>query len=326
MRQRKKAQKMLWYLILPFAACALSAAVLPEEFSGYKRAAVAIAPVEDPQIWREYGLEESEIGEYATGTRKVTVAAYRMHDPTGAYAAFQWQRPHDAVSGDSSATLTDGKLAIFANYLVRFSGSVHPAEQDALFRKLPKVVQSAPPPLIAYLPAKGRIPNSERYVLGSASLSHFEPRISSALAAFERGAEAQLARYRANRKEVQLAIFAYPTPQMAMERYREFQKVPDSAVRRAGPIIAVGFPKVPETETLLEKVTYSPSLNWTEHVPKHTVQDAANMILAILGLAGILIVASVFFGMVFGGVRIARGRFGLQTADRSLTTLHLDDK
>jgi hypothetical protein len=327
MRQRKETQEMLRFLIfLTLGACTLSAAVLPEEFTGYRRVNNAAVSVEDRAIWSEYGLEEAERGDYTAGSRKLTVTAYRMKDPTGAHAAFQWQRSPNAASAGSSANVAGGKLAIFANYLVNFTGSIQSAEQDALFSKLPRIVRSSPPPLTAYLPLRGRVSNSERYVLGAASLSRFEPRISSALAAFERGAEAQLGRYRAGSKEIQVAIFSYPTPQMAIERYREFQKLPDSAVRRSGPILAVGFPAGKDTEAVLERVTYSPKLSWTEHVPKDTVQDAAQMLLAICTLAGILILASVAFGMVFGGVRIARGKFGLQTADHLLTTLHLDDK
>jgi hypothetical protein len=232
----------------------------------------------------------------------------------------------NATSGDSSANVPGGKLIIHANYLLNVTGNIHPTEQTALYTKLPRIVRSSLPPLPAYLPVKGRIANSERYVLGGVSLARFEPRIGESLAAFERGAEAQFGRYRAGGKEIQLGVFAYPTPQMAMERLREFEKLPNAVTRRSGPMVAVAFPKIPEAETLVSSVSYKPSLNWHEQVTKDTPQDAARMILAILVLAAVLIAASVLLGMVFSGFRIGLRRFGIETANYSLTTLDIDKK
>jgi hypothetical protein len=317
---------MLRCLTLALCLATLSAAVLPEEFSGFQRGAVAPATISDEAVWQEYGLETAERAEYTASGRKLTVTAYRLKDPTGALAAFQWQRPADAASAYSSATTRDGRIVSFANYVLNLSGSLHPAEQQTLLGKLPDLVRSSPPPLPAYLPVAGRVSNSERYLLGAASLARFEPRISGSVAAFERGAEGQLARYRAGGVDIQLAMFSYPTPQMARERFTEFQRLADASVGRSGPIVIVAFPNGPEAEKLVATIRYEPRLTWTEHVPKDTPQDAAKMILAIMLLAGVLILASVLLGMVFGGVRIAFGRFGIRTADHSLTTLNIDSK
>ena len=124
----------------------------------------------------------------------------------------------------TSATAPDGTLLVHANYLLRFQGSrPETAEVEALGKTLPNVVTSSLPPLYSYLPKKGRIPNSERYLLGSQSLSRFESRIGASLAALDRGAEGALAKYRFGQREMQLTIFGYPTPQMAIERFRYFR-------------------------------------------------------------------------------------------------------
>ena len=284
--------------------------------------------IADRPVWNEFGLEESEGATFIADGRKITVTAYRMKDPTGAFAAFQWQRPSNAASGVSSARFPGGLLVVHANYLIGIAGKIHPSEQEALYDRLPRRVHSSLPTLSGYLPGKGLVPNSERYVVGPASLARFEPRISSPLAAFEMGAEGQLARYRTGGGEAQLAVFSYPTPQMAGVRLREFEKLPDAVARRSGPLVAVAFPKTADSKSLLERVSYEPRVSWTEQQPaqKDTVQDAAQMILAILILAGVLIAASVLLGMIFGGFRIALGKFGIETAHNSLTTLNIDRK
>ena len=85
----------------------------------------------------------------------------------------------------------------------------------------------------------GLIPNSERYILGPVSLARFEPRIAPSLAAFHLGTEAQLGRYRTPKGDLTLAIFSYPTPNIARERQEEFPKVPGTIAKRSGPLVGV---------------------------------------------------------------------------------------
>ena len=63
--------------------------------------------------------------------------------------------------------------------------------------------------------------------LGPVSLAKFEPRVSADLAGFNKGAEAQLARYKTEAGEAKLLLLSYPTPQIAGERFREFAKRPE---------------------------------------------------------------------------------------------------
>jgi hypothetical protein len=50
------------------------------------------------------------------------------------------------------------------------------------------------------------------------------------------------------------------------------------------------------------------------------------MILAIITLAGILIVAALGFGLLFGSSRILARKFGLAGGEEEFTSLHLDKK
>jgi hypothetical protein len=321
---------MLWRLILPgLAALSLSAAILPETFAAYKRAAAAPVTPDTAALWAEYGLNEAEKASYTGPGQNFTITAYRMKDPTGAFAAFQWQRPQSAQSALTSATVAGGALIVHDNYLLRIEGEApHPSSLTDLYRQLPQVNRSSLPPLYGYLPARNRIPNSERYLLGTRALAQFAPAISPELAAFDRGAEAQVARYRGDDSYFQLVLFSYPTPQMAMERATRFGRLGGAIVRRSGPLLAVvpdGAGR-PFAEALVNQITYAPNLTWNEYVSKDTPQDAAKMILAIAALAGGLITSAILLGIVFGGSKVLAGRFGIAPADEGFTTLHLDGK
>jgi hypothetical protein len=330
MRKWKEVQKMLRLLsLLGLAALSLSAALLPESFAGYRRSSAEPLTPDSAALWAEYGLNAAEKASYAGSGQTFTVIAYRMKDPTGAFAAFQWQRPPAAQSGLISATIPGGSLVIHENYLLRFEGDVpHPSSLPELYRQLPQVNRSSLPPLYGHLPARDRIANSERYLLGDRALAQFAPSIRPELAAFDRGAEAQTARYRGAGTEWLLVLFSYPTPQMASERARQFAGLANALVRRSGPLLAVvpNGAGQPFAEQLVGQVTYNPTVTWNEEVIKDTPQDAAKMILAIATLAAGLIAAATILGLVFGGSKVLAGRFGISAAKEGFTTLHLDGK
>src|SRR6185503_11503532 len=133
-----------------------------------------------------------------------------------------------------SAKTPDGALFAYGNYVFQVSGDV-PEQKDLelLFTQLPQLDNAPLPALAGYLPQDGLIPNSERYILGPASLARYEPRIAPSLAAFHLGAEAQLARYRTPKGDLTLTIFSYPTPNMARERQAELLKVPGTIAKRS---------------------------------------------------------------------------------------------
>jgi hypothetical protein len=76
----------------------------------------------------------------------------------------------------------------------------------------------------------------------------------------------------------------------------------------------------------MEQISYTPNFTWNEHVPKDTPQDAARMILAIVVLAGCLIVSSLVLGLMFGGSKVLARRLGWAGSDEGFTSLHLEGK
>ena len=266
----------------------------------------------DKDLWTEFGYEATEQPEYAPGAK---VTAWRFHDPTGAFAARESQ-------GKAAATLVQT-----GNYLLAFENGPVPGPDtiQKISSKLPRWSNTPLPPLAGYLPAKAKVAGTDRYLLGPTALMRFEPRIPIEVASFDRGAEAAQAKYTVGGSEMLLTVFQYPTPQMAIERLRQFQKLERAAVRRSGTLIAV-VPEgkdSPHAAKLIEQVNYTPNLMWNEYVPKNTPQDAAKMILAISLLAAGLIVASVVMGLFFGGGKVLARKFGMQTAEEDFTSLHL---
>ncbi len=271
------------------------------------------APPRSPELWTEFGYQATETVTWNGPNGPVNVTAWRFADPTGAYAALQ-------AEADRKSVLLSG------NYLLSFEGTPPPVDAiGSLTAKLPNRTTSAMPPIVQYLPEKGRVAGSERYALGPAGLAQFEPRVPRELASFERGAESLTARFRHGGSELQMTVFQYPTPQIAIERFRHFEKLGGAAVKRSGTLIAV-VPEArenPAAARLLAQVEYRPNLTWNEYVPKHTTQDAAKMILAISVLAAGLIVASLVLGLFFGGGKILAKKLGFKVAEEDFTSLHI---
>jgi hypothetical protein len=298
-------------------AIALHAQLLPEQAGAYQRHGKAAAQaVDQPALWNEFGLEANERVEYrAPDVTPLTVTAFRFIDATGAFAAWQWRRQLEDRS----------KLKQFHNYLVRFHPELPSTEvQTAIAGKLQQVRRQAEPTLPGFLPEEDRIAGSEVYVLGPVALRTFEPRLNPEIAGFHLASEAQLAQYRIDGQPVTLALFNYPTPQMAVQRARAFSAQPELAVSRSGPLVAVvvGAPGGSEAARQLAS-----SVRWEHRVVQHErrpdePRDVAELLLAIGALAGGLILASLAFGFFFGGTRSVLRWFG-KTPEEEFTGLNL---
>src|SRR5262249_2653786 len=141
---------------------------------------------------------EAETGRYEGAGKPFTATAWRLKDPTGAQAAFRWLRPADAKPGHPdalqytkfAATIADGWLLTYGNYLIRFEGRAPSLEELKVFLfQLPKVDQSALPPLLEYLPKSAMAAGSDRYIVGPVTLAKFYPHVPPSVAAFHYGTE-----------------------------------------------------------------------------------------------------------------------------------------
>ena len=180
--------------LLPVLA---AGAILPDAIGAHARAAalkVANRTADQP-LWDELGLKDSDAVQYAYTPAPFTVTAYQLADSTAALAAFDWQRPAASKPSNAAplaAETLDGLILVHGNYLLHFQGyKPSKAELEALFGSLQHVDHTAFPNL--YLPEKGLVPNSERYIVGPAGLQAFLPGIPASVAGLQMGAEAQSA-------------------------------------------------------------------------------------------------------------------------------------
>jgi hypothetical protein len=304
--------KFLTALLLPLLA---SAAMLPESIGSFKRASVGQPTLEDRQIWDEFGLKTAENGNFEGENGKFSINLYRLQDPTGALGAFQWQRP--------------GKTVVtkrYGNYLISISGHTPTTEEwDELQKALLNVDNSSLPVLSSYLPPDGLQADSERYVTGPAALQKFFPAVPPSVAAFNYGTEAQVGTYRKGKADMPLAIFNYPTPQIAMKQLPEFEKISGAVVKRTGPMIAVVVnpPDADFAQQVLSQIRYQAEITESEYVPTQRDNPGDLLYNAFL-LTGILLALAITAGLFFGGIRSARRRFSKGGEDDQMISLHLE--
>lgn len=326
MPRRVTMTRFLLALLIPALA---QAAIWPDAIGAYHRTAVSKPVLADGPIWDEYGLRESETATYENGSAKFTATAWRLQDPTGALAAYDWQRPaksEPAKVGALAAETADSLLLVHGNYLLSFSGyKPTTLELDPIVESLRNVDTSALPALPGYLPSQGLVPGSERYITGPASLGKFNPGIPPSVAAFHLGAEAQLGVYHGPKGETVLTIFNYPTHQIAMQQAANLVRIFGAEVKRSGPLVAVILspPDPDAAERLLAQVRYQAEVTRDERVP--TLRDnIGNLVVNAFVLTGLLLVFCVVSGLAVGGTRAYLRHFRKGEDPEAMITLHLD--
>jgi hypothetical protein len=318
--------RLLSILLIPALA---AAAMLPGAIGAYYRVSSGSPELTDTALWREYALRSAETGAYENGKSKLTVTVWRLADTTSSLAAFDWQRPPASVPSKAAplaAETADTLLLAHGNYLLRFSGYKPAAgEIDALVQDLNNVDTTSLPILPGYLPATGLVANSERYVIGAAGLAKFDPAISAATAAFHYGTEVEIGTFHSPKGDLTLAIFNYPSPQIAIHRIGDFQKLPGAMAKRTGPLIAVVVspPDPDQAERLLGEIRYQAEITRDEYIPTKR-DNIGNLIVNIFILIGILVGFSILSGLLVGGLRaLARRVHHGEEAD-TMITLHLE--
>jgi hypothetical protein len=303
-------------------------AILPETIGPHQRAAVSQPDLADRAVWNEYGLQASESAEYENGASRFTAAAYQLRDSTGAMAAFDWQRPANSTASPAASQAvetSDGLLLAHGSYLLSFKGyKPTAADIDGLTAALKNVDTTSLPALPGFLPLTGLVPNSERYVTGPAAMQRFDPGIPPSVAAFHLGTEGVLATFRGPKGDMTLAIFNFPTPQIAMQKIAEFEKLPGAVAKRSGPLVAVTLnpPDADAAERLLGEVHYQAAVTRDERVTTRK-DNIGDLIVNAFELIGILLVFSAVSGLAVGGFRSAFRRFRKTPEPESVITLHL---
>ena len=290
LRQRKEVQEMPRHLVL----IALFG--------------IAVQAADEP-IWKEIGLESTA----PANQPDYRLTAWKFRDATSALAGL----------GELVSASKD-RVERVGNYVVVCQGNC-PKDLAPLAAGHRDGSVAA---FYSYLPVRSLVPRSERYVVGPVGLNRNLPQIPESTAAFQFGTEAAAARYRTSKGERTLAIFSFLTPQMARQQFPDFRKIPGSVVKRSGPMIAIVLDSDEKSAApLLKDIEYQASLSWDQQPPLVILpQTAAQIVLAGLKLAGVVIGFCLLSGLAYGAFRLLRRAFGYTSADDSMILLGLMDK
>jgi len=282
---------------------------------------------DDQSLWSEYGLVRSNVATKG----KSTVTTYEMKDLTGALAGWEWLRsPHGKPCEFGPLCTDDGKRTVVAdyNFVIVFDGArPNKAQVDAVMNALPNKHETSLPAILTFLPREGLVPNSARYILGPVSLNAFAPELASIKPGFDEGAEAQVAQYRVGKSEspVSLALFYYPTPEMARLHAIQYKLLPGVHAKRSDVLVAIVYGPVTDSaaDTLLSRVQYEAKITWNDVPPPSPIKPLYQLLLNIMYLSIILSAICLLAGLIYAGMRIYRRRYGTLEADEAMTTLHL---
>jgi len=281
----------------------------------------------DPSLWREYGLVRTQ----TTQQGNLTVTSHEMKDVTGAIAAWESLRTPAGRSCNLASFCTkepDRIVVADENYVLEFAGSAPTKPQvDAIFNALPNKRDSALPAILTFLPRIGLVPDSARYVLGPASLQAFAPELASAHPGFDQGAEAQVALYKiaGAAEPVHLALFYYPSPEMARLHDTAFQKMAATHVKRSAVLVGVVFGPASDAQAaaLLAQVQYEAQVTRNMSPPPSPIKPLFQLLMNIMWLSIVLCAICLCAGLMYAGMRLYRRKYGTLEAQEAMTTLHL---
>jgi hypothetical protein len=215
------------------------------------------------------------------------------------------------------------------------------AEMRSLAEKL------APPPgpgsknlptVADYLPRQALEKNSVRYVNGPKGFERANSPVPEAIVDFAGSSpEVAVGRYRTDHGEAALTVIYYPTPQIATEKLRAIEGLPQAGgaapeiyVRRSGPLVAVvsGNISAGDARSLLESVNYVAQVTWNERSPVTTGQIKQLIVNSFILIGAIMLIFLVLGGF-FGGARVllrkvSRGRIQ-GSEQRDFISLNLRD-
>ena len=345
---------ILLALVIAGACAAVGQDILPKSFAGWTQAGEVRkitqpeqADAAYPGVLHEYGFADAETATYTREDgRRLTIKAARFKDATGAYGAFTFYRsPEMKIEqiGTKAASANQRILYFRGNVLVdatfdRITG-MSAAELRELAGMLPEAKGPAAnlPNLPEYLPKPGAVENSAKYILGPQALAATQTPLPADLIDFAKEPEIMRQDYSTADGPITLSLLEYPTPQIAAERLRALQGATSPANqlawRRTGPIIVAESGSIGSSnaKTLLNSVNYETEVTWNEPTSIGKRDNIGNLLLAIVGLIGILILFGLIFGVFFGGVRLLLSRYFPGTVfdlpeNVEILQLHIGDK
>ncbi len=226
-------------------------------------------PWQDAKVYLEYGLQSLTRRTYTNGQKRVTVEAYEILHPSGAYGLFTFNR------GSLPAGYQEFQTG---HYVLRVSGrnatsGTDPGLINAIQNHLSEG-SAEPPHLPDSLPGQNKITDSEKYLVGPVGLGQLKPFSDlKDIISFTGGAEAITAEYENGSGRMNLLIVDCYTPQLAIENYTRLRTHIESLsqeekasrlIKRPGNYIveAVNVKDPGSAQALLNQIKYTPRVYW----------------------------------------------------------------
>jgi hypothetical protein len=348
----------------PPAQKAASPPLLPDEFRGWQRHGAAVTSQDpaaaDPSnvpVLREYRFSDFASATYTQEDgRTLNVRAARFEDASGAFGAYTFYlqpEMHAEQVGDQGASLAGQRVLFYRGHILidaHFSqeSAMSAAELRELAGLLPRPEGNAAnlPSFIAFMPHRGYIANTQKYVMGPAALATLGAPVSTDQVDFGASSEVSLGRYDTMSGEATLMVISYPTNQMAGDHWRRLDAAlhpgtpqaanssaggPNSSAsntgvtvlgsgtgpggqifyKRSGPllVIASGPSSANDAKSLLNLVNYEASVTWNQATDQHEVKDLYQLVLNVVILCAVLGGFAIVAGVAFGGFRILMKRY-----------------
>jgi hypothetical protein len=317
-----------------------TAILLPQQFGGWEmqgRAQLSTDPVAaDPTnaaVLKEYRFSDLATSTYTRDDgRTLTIRAARFADASGAFGAYTFYlQPGMAKEQIEDQGASAGERVLFyrGNVLVDAHFSKESAMSVAQLRELAGVLPRPSgntgnlPSFIEFMPRKGYVANTQKYVMGPVALAAQAPPVTAEMVDFGASSEVSMGHYNTSSGEATLMLISYPTPQLAAEHLRSIEAARQAKAqagvenasafvdKRTGPIIAIATGPVSDRDakSLLGMVNWEASVTWNQQTDNAQARDLYMLILNIVILCGILAGLAVVAGVAFGGIRILMKRY-----------------
>jgi len=340
-------------------------ALLPQQFAGWemqgaaqKSSDPAVADPTNAAVLKEYGFTDLALSTYTRDDgRTLKIRAARFADASGAFGAYTFYLQPEMTKeqiGDQGASLGQRVLFYRGDVLVDVLFSKETAMSGAELRELagalPRPSGNAAnlPSFIEFMPRRGYVQNTQKYVLGPMSLAAQAPPVSADLVGFNESSEVSMGHYDTSSGQATLMLISYPTPQLAAEHLRRIdaahqlsqqqsgisniQSAGSFFAKRTGPIVAIATGPISDSDakSLLGMVNYEASVTWNTPSENAQVRDLYMLILNIVILCAVVGGLAIVAGVAFGGIRILTKRwFPDRVFDRpeqmEFISLHLGD-
>jgi hypothetical protein len=324
------------------AAPVLPPQILPPQFGGWQLQgaiqtsnSVAVADPTNAVVLKEYGFTDLATANYVGDDgRTVKLRAARFADASGAFGAYTFYlQPamRREEIGDQGASLGQRVLFYHGQVLVDalFSreSPMSGAELRELAGMLPRATGSAAalPPVLAFMPRRNYIANTQKYAEGPQAYSAIAPPLTADLVDFSVDPHIVLGEYSTSAGQATLMLIYYPNPQVAIEHLKRIDAAHHLAPqqqgvanvesagpfydKRSGPIVAIvqGSLSESDAKSLLGMVNYEANVTWNEGTD-HQVHDLYNLVLNTVILCAVLGGLAIVAGVAFGGIRIVMKR------------------